>query len=80
MFSCCTSYEHEEQFADRIKPCPIHHKEMLFVCKNTATCLNNALFCTSCADDHKGHDFQTVNNFFTPELTRLVTQKTKGKE
>lgn len=79
MFDCCSSIKNETKITDRIKSCPIHDKQMLFVCKNTDTCINKSLFCTGCADEHRGHDFETVSDFFTPELNRLITQQTSWK-
>lgn len=72
MLSCCDSHSVDSSIMDKIEPCRIHGKPSLFVCLNHETCLEQALFCTDCVDMHKGHKWETVQQFFTPEVKQLL--------
>lgn len=80
MFKCCSALQHDFDFSDRIKPCKIHGKPILFVCMNFNTCQEKALFCTDCSDMHKGHNWQTVANFFNEEVKEIITNKSHLEE
>lgn len=38
----------------------------MFVCLNTGKCIDKSLLCMQCLDEHRGHDIESVNKYFTP--------------
>ena len=51
----------------------------MYLCLDpTSACRANPLMCPTCIQDHKGHNFESITNYFTAETRHILKTGTSS--
>lgn len=59
----------EDTILDSVATCPDHKTPFMYICMGEKEeCRKSPLMCPTCLQGHKGHPFESINSYFTPEF------------